>query len=111
VWFKIWSNIIKECRELSRLQLSELSNCSLWTIKSLQKDFLEWDAFIVYEKGKFRFIQIELERTLSTLFDYLRPYFKPHYWRITTSGQLFSPSLISHDLWINNNNASQLLPT
>ncbi len=70
--FQKWSKIIRECRELSRLQLSELSGDSIWTIKSLKLDFLEWDAFIVYEKGKFRVIQYKLESTLSTLSDFDR---------------------------------------
>jgi len=68
--FQKWSKIIRECRELSRLKLSELSGDSIWTIKSLKLDFLEWDAFIVYDKGKFRVLQYGLEGTLSTLSEF-----------------------------------------
>ena len=69
-WFIKWSKIIRESREISRLQLSEQSGASLWTIKALTKDFLEWDAFIVYDKNKFRLLQYGLEKSLSTLSEF-----------------------------------------
>ena len=70
--FHKWSKLIKECRELSRLQLSEKSGDSIWTIKALNKDFLEWDAFIVYDKSKYRTLNYTLESSLSTLSDFDR---------------------------------------
>ena len=69
-WFIKWSKIIRESREISRLQLSEKSGASLWTIKALTKDFLEWDAFIIYDKNKFRVLQYGLEKSLSTLSEF-----------------------------------------
>lgn len=69
-WFKIWQEIIYREKEITRLQLAEKSDCSLWTIRSLQRDFLEWDAYILYKNNKFRLLEISsktLDFTLSTL--------------------------------------------
>lgn len=66
-WFELWQNLIYEKGELSRLDLAESSGASLWTVKALQKDFLEWDAYITYNNNKFKKIKFELEKSLSTL--------------------------------------------
>lgn len=64
-WFALWRDIIYEKGEINRVTLSELSGASIWTIKALQKDFLDWDAYITYNKNKFKKIRFELEQTLS----------------------------------------------
>ena len=66
-WFKIWSRIVKEKKEVTRLELSELSKASLWTIKSMARDFCEYEAHINYKNGKFVYWTPRLEQTLSTL--------------------------------------------
>ena len=66
-WFNIWKNIIYDKKEVTRLVLSEISGSSLWTIKALQRDFLEYEAYITYKNNKFRLIEFNLTRTLSTL--------------------------------------------
>jgi hypothetical protein len=68
-WFKLWSNLIKEKGELSRLRLAEESGCSIWTVKSLARDFLEYEAFVSYKKGKFYWWTPRIDSLLSTLSD------------------------------------------
>ena len=66
-WFNIWSNIIKEKKEVSRLKLAEESGCSIWTVKSLARDFCEFEAFVNYKNGKFTWWTPRLDSLLSTL--------------------------------------------
>jgi len=68
-WFKAWRRIIVEKKIITRIELSELSGCSLWTIKALQKDFCDSTININYRGGKFVFDHIPepLAQTLSTL--------------------------------------------
>ena len=66
-WFRIWANIIKEKKEINRVDLADLSGCSLWTLKSLQKDFILSEAYILYRNGKFVYWTPRIESTLSTL--------------------------------------------
>ena len=51
------------------LELAESSGASLWTLKALRPYFLEWDAYIIYNKKNKKYIKIkfELEKSLSTL--------------------------------------------
>lgn len=72
-WFNIWEEIIKECRELSRLQLAEKSGASLWTIKALSSSFTEYAAEIIYKNGKYSIFSDKVKPlylTLSTLSEY-----------------------------------------
>lgn len=64
-WFSIWQKLIYEKNELSRVDLADLSGASIWIIKALQNDFVEWDAYVSYEGGKFKKIGFELDKTLS----------------------------------------------
>ena len=66
-WFKLWQEIIMKETEISRIALAEKSGASIWTIKALQADFLNWDNYIKYFKGKFRVSDFTLEKSYSTL--------------------------------------------
>ena len=66
-WFVIWSSIIRQKKEVSRRDLSDLSECSLWTIKALTRDFLEGEAYITLSNGIFKWWTPRIELTLSTL--------------------------------------------
>jgi len=68
-WFKIWADVIKKEKIISRVKLAEITNCSLWTIKALSRDFIEYEAYINYKHGKFEYWTPQLEQTLSTLSD------------------------------------------
>lgn len=68
-WFRVWRRIILEKREVTRLELSKLSGCSLWTIKALARDFCNSTEHIIYKNGKFVFYTPQIEQTLSTLSD------------------------------------------
>jgi len=65
-WFNIWSNIIKDKKEISRRDLSDLSKASIWTIKALTKDFLDGEAYITLSKGVFKWWTPRIELTLSS---------------------------------------------
>jgi len=66
-WFVIWSSIVRDKREVSRRDLSDLSNASIWTIKALTKDFVEGEAYITHSKGIFKWWTPRIELTLSNL--------------------------------------------
>jgi len=66
-WFNIWSKIIENKKEISRRDLSDLSQASIWTIKALSKDFVEGEAYITYRNNKYYWWTPRLELTLSTL--------------------------------------------
>ena len=57
-WFKCWKNIILHDKAITRIDLSLRSGASLWIIKGLQKDFLHGEAYIRYEDGKFKALEI-----------------------------------------------------
>jgi len=64
-WFKLWKNVIYEKKVVSRVALSEDTDCSIWIIKALQKDFLEYDASIFYKDGLFYLKEFSLDKTIS----------------------------------------------
>ena len=66
-WFEIWSSIIKNKKDISRVDLADISECSLWTIRALTKDFTDRDAYVTYSNNKFHWITYSIEQTLSTL--------------------------------------------
>ena len=66
-WFKLWQEIIMKETEITRIDLAEKSGASIWTIKALQADFILWDDFIKYYKGKFRVSDFKLDKHYSTL--------------------------------------------
>jgi len=66
-WFKCWSDIIKDKKEISRRDLSDLSKASIWTIKALTKDFVIGEAYITHSKGVFKWWTPRIELTLSNL--------------------------------------------
>ena len=66
-WFKVWDRIISLEDTLSRVKLSELSGASVQTIKSLQKDWMEQNAYITYDGMMFSLIK------LSNISIYLSP--------------------------------------
>jgi len=69
-WFEIWRRIVVDKKEVTRLELSTESECSIWTIKALARDFCNSTEHIIYRNGKFVFQTPEpLALTLSTLSD------------------------------------------
>ena len=66
-WFIIWQEIIMKEVEITRTDLAEKSGASIWTIKALQRDFILWDKYIKYFKGKFRLSDTQIENHYSTL--------------------------------------------
>jgi len=64
-WFEIWKQTIYNHKHISRVTLSESSGASLWIIKSLQKDFLEFNPDIYYKDSVFHLKKFELDKTLS----------------------------------------------
>ena len=68
-WFNIWSKIIENKKEISRRDLSDLSQASIWTIKALNYDFIEGEAYITYKNKKYTWWTPRIELTLSTLSD------------------------------------------
>ena len=67
-WFKCWKNIILHDKAITRMDLSLRSGASLWIIKGLQKDFLDGEAYIRYEDGKFKALDVNsLTISLSNL--------------------------------------------
>ena len=66
-WFKIWRAVIEKERVISRVDLADLTNCSLWTIKALSKDFINTEAYIIYKNGRFEWWTPRIEQTLSLL--------------------------------------------
>ena len=64
-WFNIWKEIIYEYKHISRVTLAESSNCSLWVVKSLQRDFIDFQPDIYYKDNKFHLKEFELDKTLS----------------------------------------------
>ncbi len=54
-WFKCWESIIKRDQIITRIALSEVSGASIWIIKSLQRDFLDWSIEINYNDSRFEY--------------------------------------------------------
>jgi len=68
-WFEIWRKIVVDRKEITRLDLSKESKCSIWTIKALARDFCNSTEHIIYKNGKFLFYIPTIELALSTLSD------------------------------------------
>jgi len=63
IWFKVWSDLIKKEKEINRVDLANLSNCSLWTLRALSKDFCDQDYYIEYKNGKYVYWDNQIEHS------------------------------------------------
>lgn len=66
-WFKIWEDLIVEYKSITRATLAECSGASLWILKGLHKDFLDYSMKISYVKGKFVANKIQANKLSLTL--------------------------------------------
>ena len=66
-WFRIWRSIIEEKKEINRVDLADLSGCSLWTLRALTKDFTNREYYVTYKNNKFHYLTFPIEHTLSAL--------------------------------------------
>lgn len=64
-WFKVWKEFIYKYKHVSRVTLAENTHCSLWIVKSLQRDFLEYYPEFHYKDNQFHLQAFELDKTLS----------------------------------------------
>lgn len=69
-WFEIWRRIIIDKKEITKYDLAIESDCSLWTLKALSKDFCNSTQHIIYKNGRFVFWTPLIEQTLSTLSEF-----------------------------------------
>ena len=66
-WFKIWKDIIEKEKEINRVDLADLSGCSLWTLRALTRDFTDREYYVEYKNNKYHWIHFTIEHTLSAL--------------------------------------------